>query len=293
VKKNKGIILAGGLGTRLYPLTKSISKQILPIYDKPMIYYPLSILMLSGIREILIISSEIHLNSYKVLLGDGDQLGLKISYEVQKKPRGIAEAFIIGEKFIGKDDVALILGDNIFYGESFSDKLQTSFLNHNGATIFSYHVNNPEKFGVIEFDSNKKPLKIIEKPEKYISNQAITGLYFYSNDVVEIANRLKPSPRGELEISDINQIYLDQNRLDVVQLGRGFAWLDAGTHESYLEAGYFIKTIEDRQGLKIGCLEEISYRMGWISTIELEEAVKIYGRTDYGNYLNKLLENAD
>ncbi len=293
MKKNKGIILAGGLGTRLYPLTKSISKQILPIYDKPMIYYPLSILMLSGIREILIISSEIHLNSYKVLLGDGDQLGLKISYEVQKKPRGIAEAFIIGEKFIGKDDVALILGDNIFYGESFSDKLQTSFLNHNGATIFSYHVNNPEKFGVIEFDSNKKPLKIIEKPEKYISNQAITGLYFYSNDVVEIANRLKPSPRGELEISDINQIYLDQNRLDVVQLGRGFAWLDAGTHESYLEAGYFIKTIEDRQGLKIGCLEEISYRMGWISTIELEEAVKIYGRTDYGNYLNKLLENAD
>jgi len=293
VKKNKGIILAGGLGTRLYPLTKSISKQILPIYDKPMIYYPLSILMLSGIREILIISSEIHLNSYKVLLGDGDQLGLKISYEVQKEPRGIAEAFIIGEEFIGKDDVALILGDNIFYGESFSDKLQTSFLNHNGATIFSYHVNNPEKFGVIEFDSNKKPLKIIEKPEKYISNQAITGLYFYSNDVVEIANRLKPSPRGELEISDINQIYLDQNRLDVVQLGRGFAWLDAGTHESYLEAGYFIKTIEDRQGLKIGCLEEISFRMGWISTIELEEAVKIYGRTDYGNYLNKLLENAD
>ncbi len=293
MKKNKGIILAGGLGTRLYPLTKSISKQILPIYDKPMIYYPLSILMLSGIREILIISSEIHLNSYKVLLGDGDQLGLKISYEVQKEPRGIAEAFIIGEEFIGKDDVALILGDNIFYGESFSDKLQTSFLNHNGATIFSYHVNNPEKFGVIEFDSNKKPLKIIEKPEKYISNQAITGLYFYSNDVVEIANRLKPSPRGELEISDINQIYLDQNRLDVVQLGRGFAWLDAGTHESYLEAGYFIKTIEDRQGLKIGCLEEISYRMGWISTIELEEAVKIYGRTDYGNYLNKLLENAD
>ena len=258
-----------------------------------MIYYPLSILMLSGIREILIISSEIHLNSYKVLLGDGDQLGLKISYEVQKEPRGIAEAFIIGEEFIGKDDVALILGDNIFYGESFSDKLQTSFLNHNGATIFSYHVNNPEKFGVIEFDSNKKPLKIIEKPEKYISNQAITGLYFYSNDVVEIANRLKPSPRGELEISDINQIYLDQNRLDVVQLGRGFAWLDAGTHESYLEAGYFIKTIEDRQGLKIGCLEEISFRMGWISTIELEEAVKIYGRTDYGNYLNKLLENAD
>ncbi len=293
MKKNKGIILAGGLGTRLYPLTKSISKQILPIYDKPMIYYPLSILMLSGIREILIISSEIHLNSYKVLLGDGDQLGLKISYEVQKEPRGIAEAFIIGEEFIGKDDVALILGDNIFYGESFSDKLQTSFLNHNGATIFSYHVNNPEKFGVIEFDSNKKPLKIIEKPEKYISNQAITGLYFYSNDVVEIANRLKPSPRGELEISDINQIYLDQNRLDVVQLGRGFAWLDAGTHESYLEAGYFIKTIEDRQGLKIGCLEEISFRMGWISTIELEEAVKIYGRTDYGNYLNKLLENAD
>ena len=292
MKKNKGIILAGGLGTRLYPLTKSVSKQMLPIYDKPMIYYPLSTLMLAGIKEILIISTELHLSGYKALLGNGNQLGLKISYEVQKKPSGIAESFIIGENFIGKDNVALILGDNIFYGESFSNKLQSAFLNLKGATIFSYHVKNPDKFGVIEFDSNKKVSKIIEKPKKYISNQAITGLYFYKNDVIEIAKTLKPSERGELEISDINQIYLDNNRLEVIQLGRGFAWLDAGTHESYLEAGYFIKTIEDRQGLKIGCLEEISYSMGWISIDELKEAAKSYSKTDYCNYLNKLIENA-
>ena len=293
MKKYKGIILAGGLGTRLYPLTKTISKQMLPIYDKPMIYYPLSTLMLAGIKEILIISSEFHIDAYRDLFGSGSHLGLNISYEIQKKPNGIAEAFIIGEDFIKDDNVALILGDNIFYGENFSSKLQKAFSSINGATIFSYHVNNPNEFGVIEFDKNKKISKITEKPVKYRSNQAVTGLYFYSNDVVNIAKMLKPSSRGELEISDINQIFLERNKLDVIQLGRGFAWLDAGTHESYLEAGYFIKTIEDRQGLKIGCLEEISFNMGWISIDKLEEAAQRYKNTNYGDYINKLINNAD
>jgi glucose-1-phosphate thymidylyltransferase len=291
MKNTKGIILAGGLGSRLYPLTKSISKQMLPVYDKPMIYYPLSTLMLAGINEILIISSESHIDLYKNLFGNGQDIGLDISYKIQKKPNGIAEAFILGADFIGDDNVALILGDNIFYGENFSEKLKNALLKTNGATIFSYHVHNPENFGVIEFDSNHNVSKILEKPITFVSNQAITGLYFYDNEIIEIAKSLKPSNRGELEISDVNQIYLENNKLKVVPLGRGFAWLDAGTHDSYLEASYFIKTIEDRQGLKIGCLEEISFNMGWISKEELKDLSKRYSKTSYGDYLHKLLSH--
>jgi glucose-1-phosphate thymidylyltransferase len=285
----KGIILAGGIGSRLYPVTKGTSKHLLPIYDKPMIFYPIATLMLANIKDILIISSVEHVTSYKKLLGDGSKYGININYSIQDKPKGIADSFLIGEEFIGKNDVCLILGDNIFYGEHFSDKLISAYERLRGAAIFAYYVNNPEDFGVIEFENNGKPKKIIEKPKNPNSNYAVTGIYLYKNSVVEHAKKLKPSKRNELEISDINDIYLREKKLDVNILGRGFAWLDTGTSDSLLEASQFVRTIEKRQGLKIACLEEIALNKGWITIEEIMSIPELKINNSYYNHVKKLI----
>lgn len=284
----KGIILAGGSGTRLYPATKSISKQIIPVYDKPMIYYPLSVLMLAGIKEILIISTPQDIHLYENLLGDGSELGIKLEYAIQPSPDGLAQAFIIGEEFVGDDNVCLILGDNIFYGFDFSRTLREAAKLEDGAIVFGYYVNDPERYGVAEFDSEGKVLSLEEKPENPKSNYAVTGLYFYSNDVVKKAKSLKPSKRGELEITDLNKLFLEEERLSVKLMGRGMAWLDTGTHDSLLEASNFIATIENRQGLKIACIEEIAFRNGYISKEKLLELAEPLKKNNYGQYLIKL-----
>lgn len=287
----KGIVLAGGSGTRLYPITKGISKQLIPIFDKPMIYYPVSVLMLAGIREILIISTPHDLPGFKRLLGDGSEIGVKFEYAEQPSPDGLAQAFIIGEKFIGNDSVCLVLGDNIFYGSGFSSLLRQSVDNaekHNLATVFGYYVNDPERYGVAEFDSQGNCLSIEEKPENPKSNYAVVGLYFYPNSVVEIAKNIKPSARGELEITTVNQVYLEREKLKVLPLQRGFAWLDTGTHDSLSEASTFIEVIEKRQGLKVACLEEIAYKRGWISIEQVHELAKPMIKNGYGQYLMNL-----
>ena len=286
----KGIILAGGAGTRLHPITLGVSKQLLPIYDKPMIYYPLSVLMLAGIREILIISTPQDLPRFKRIFGDGSQWGLSLSYGEQKSPRGIAEAFLIDQNFIGKEKVALILGDNIFFGENFSEKLKKAAAIKSGSVVFAYHVKNPEQFGVVEFDKDFKAKSIIEKPQKPKSNYVITGLYFYDNKVVDISKELKLSARGELEITDVNKAYLDMGELKVEILGRGFSWIDTGTHDSLLEAGQFVRTVEERQGLKIACIEEIAFEKGWISEEMLEKHATNLDKNSYGEYLIELLD---
>ena len=285
----KGIILAGGSGTRLYPITKAISKQITPIYDKPMIYYPLSVLMLAGIREILIISTPRDVIVFEELLEDGSNFGLKISYAVQEKPNGLAEAFLIGEKFIGNDSCALVLGDNIFYGHGFTGMLKEAFSKEKGATIFGYYVHTPKAFGVVEFDKNGRAISLEEKPENPKSNYAIPGLYFYDNTVVEKAKKVKPSKRGELEITTLNEMYLKENNLNVVSLGRGMAWLDTGTHDALLEASNFVKTIQSRQGVMVACPEEISYRNGWIDKDKIKELAKPLLKSKYGKYLLNLI----
>lgn len=287
----KGIILAGGAGTRLYPITRSISKQILPVYDKPMIYYPLSVLMLAGIRDILIISTPADIHLYEELLGNGSQLGLMISYKIQPSPDGLAQAFILGEEFIGGDHVCMILGDNIFYGYNFSSILENATQIEDGAVVFGYYVTDPERYGVVEFDQSGKVISIEEKPEFPKSNYAVTGLYFYSNDVISKAKNLKPSKRGELEITDLNRLYLDEGRLKVQLLGRGFAWLDTGTHDSLLQASNFISTIEQRQGLKVSCPEEIAYKKGFIDRGQLLELARPMIKNQYGRYLTMLAEN--
>ena len=284
----KGIILAGGSGTRLYPITKGISKQLIPVYDKPMIYYPLSTLMLAGITDILVISTPEYTPLFEQLLGDGSDIGVSLTYKVQEKPNGLAEAFILGADFIGNDSVCLILGDNIYYGSGLSKLVQEAAEKIDGATVFGYHVNDPERFGVVDFDSNMKALSIEEKPENPKSNYAVTGLYFYDNTVVEKAKNLKPSDRGELEITDINKLYLDEGKLDVKLMGRGYAWLDTGTHDSMMEAASFIATIQKRQNLKVACLEEIAYRMGYISKEKLVELAQPMKKNDYGQYLLRL-----
>lgn len=290
----KGIILAGGSGTRLYPLTMVTSKQLLPIYDKPMIYYPLSTLMLAGINDILIISTPTDLPNFERLLGDGSQYGIKLSYKVQPSPDGLAQAFILGEEFIGDDSCAMILGDNIFYGSGFSTMLEKAVENveeNHRATIFGYHVDDPERFGIVEFDKNHKVLSVEEKPKKPKSNWAITGLYFYDNRCVEYAKNLKPSTRGELEITDLNRIYLENGELDVRFLGRGFSWLDTGTMESLIDAADFVKTIQKQQGIRISAPEEIAWRRGWIDNDKLLESAEKYGKSDYGKYLKGIIEN--
>lgn len=284
----KGIILAGGSGTRLYPITKSISKQIIPVYDKPMIYYPLSVLMLAGIREILIISTPQDIHLYENLLGNGDDLGMKLEYAIQPSPDGLAQAFIIGEKFIGQDNVCMILGDNIFYGYDFSRTLRDATQLQDGATVFGYYVNDPERYGVAEFDAEGKVLSLEEKPQHPKSNYAVTGLYFYSNDVVQKSLSLKPSKRGELEITDLNKLYLAEGRLSLKMMGRGMAWLDTGTHDSLLEASNFIATIENRQGLKVACLEEIAFRNEYINKEQLLQLAEPLKKNHYGEYLIKI-----
>lgn len=287
----KGIILAGGSGTRLYPITKGVSKQLLPIYDKPMVYYPLSVLMLAGIRDILLISTPEDIGGFQRLLGDGSEVGIKLSYAVQPSPDGLAQAFIIGEEFIGEDSVCLVLGDNIFYGQGFSPMLRAAVSRNQGATVFGYQVKDPERFGVVEFDVDKRAVSIEEKPLKPKSHYAVTGLYFYDNDVVEIAKQVTPSGRGELEITSINQAYLERGDLNVELLGRGFAWLDTGTHESLLEAAHFVETIEKRQGYKVACLEEIAFNNGWLTADALQRIGKALSKNGYGQYLLSLVKD--
>ena len=285
----KGIILAGGSGTRLYPITKGISKQLLPIYDKPMIYYPLSVLMLAGIREVLIITTPEDVDSFKRLLGDGSLFGIELTYAVQPSPDGLAQAFIIGENFIGQSNVCLVLGDNIFYGQGFTPMLKQAIARQQGATVFGYQVKDPERFGVVEFDQNKCAISLEEKPKHPKSNFAVTGLYFYDNDVIQIAKQVKTSDRGELEITTVNQMYLERGDLNVELLGRGFAWLDTGTHESLLEAAQFVETIEKRQGYKVACLEEIAFNNGWLSAEQILEIGQSMSKNEYGQYLMSLV----
>jgi len=288
----KGIVLAGGAGTRLHPITRGVSKQLLAVYDKPMVYYPISVLMLAGIRDILIITTPEDQSSFIRLLGDGSRFGAKFTYAVQPKPEGLAQAFLIGEKFIGKDKVALVLGDNIFYGAHLGDMVKKAAARDKGATVFGYYVRDPERFGVVEFDKDFKALSIEEKPAKPRSNYAVTGLYFYDNDVVQIAKTIKPSARGELEITTVNNEYLKRGDLHVERLGRGYAWLDTGTHDAMLDAGNFIRTIETRQGLQVACLQEIAYENGWMTAAEVRESCNDLRKTEYGQYLLKLVNEA-
>jgi len=287
----KGIILAGGAGTRLYPITKGVSKQLLPVYDKPMVYYPLSVLMLAGIQDILIITTPEDQDGFIRMLGDGKEFGVNLSYAVQPSPDGLAQAFIIGEEFIGSDSVCLVLGDNIFWGQGFTPILKSAASRSSGASVFGYQVKDPERFGVVAFDENQKAISLEEKPEKPQSNFAVTGLYFYDNDVVEMAKQVKPSHRGELEITTLNQMYMERGDLNVELLGRGFAWLDTGTHESLLEAAMFVETIEKRQGYKIACLEEIAWNNGWLSNKQVMQTAKVLSKNSYGQYLSDLIEN--